>query len=682
VHGSSGALRTTRAAAISRLGLFALAHPDVGAVMDEAIRIIRETLRTDLSAVLERAPSGDFFHRRAASGTVVGGPATISGVTSILASYSLRLGESVVSRDVRKDSRFEIPPLLQAEGAVSGICVVVPVPGSAYGVLGTFQREPRAFTDDDVDFMEVVASVVGSAVARRRVEERLSESEERFDLMAKALVDGAMFALDADGTVAGWNAPAEHLYGMHAAEIVGRHFSCLFTEEHVRRGMPEALVRAAEEAGATPETAGRLVRRDGSTFPATLWLCALRGERGPRGFVVFTRDETARVAAEAERERLRAEVDRERRLLQATFDQLPAGIVINDASGGILYANEAFRAIWRRPIEVPSPAPDVSAQFPARYEGGRSLRPDEYAGIRALRGESVQQVIECDRGDGTWCATLDRGAPVRDAAGRVVAGVAVVLDIQTQREAERERERLLDETRSAVAARDRVLAVVSHDLRNPLNAIGLAAHPIARIPECDLPRARANAQRILNAARRMGAILSDLVDVSRIESGRLVLDAGDHDGVALVQEAVDMFAEIAASQQIALGTAVEPLGAPVRCDRDRVLQVLSNLIGNALKFVTPPGDVEVGCARQGARGVFFVRDHGPGIRAEDLPRVFDRYWQGDGAPMQKKQGLGLGLTICRELVDAQGGHIWAESELGRGAKFSFELPLATAEAAT
>jgi signal transduction histidine kinase len=168
------------------------------------------------------------------------------------------------------------------------------------------------------------------------------------------------------------------------------------------------------------------------------------------------------------------------------------------------------------------------------------------------------------------------------------------------------------------------------------------------------------------------------VDVSRIESGRLVLDVGDHDGVALVLEAADMFAEVAASRQIALHTAAEPLGAPVRCDRDRTLQVLSNLIANALKFVAPPGDVEVGCARRGDVGVFFVRDDGPGIRAEDLPRVFDRYWQGEGQATQKKQGLGLGLAICKEIVDAHGGRIWVESQLGRGSTFSFELPVASA----
>jgi PAS domain S-box-containing protein len=682
-HASGGQLRTTRAAALSRLALFALEHPDVGAVMAEALQVVRDTLETDFAAVLERAPSGDFFYRRALSGSVLGGgPATVSSrFPGALAVYAIQSGGRVASRDVRSDPRFVIPEGLRAEGVVSGMCVLVHVPGGGddvYGALSTFRREARDFTDDDVDFAEAVASVIGNAVVRRRVEERLRESEERFDLMAKVMVDGAMFPLDPDGSVAGWNAPAERQYGLRADEIVGRHFSCLFTEDEVQRGMPEALMRAAESAGATAEERGWLVRRDASTFPAAIWLFALRGERGTKGFAVATRDETARYAAEAERVRLQAEIDRERRMLQAAIDQLPAGVIINDAaSGGVLYVNDAFKSITRRPDEMmPTSREEAVARFPARHEDdGRPLAYEEYAGRRALRGESVRQIIEVQRGDGTWFAMLETGAPIRDAAGRVVAGVAVVLDIQAQREAERERERLLDDTQRAVTARDRVLAVVSHDLRSPLTAITLSAHQIARMPECDLERARVIAGRIHNSAKRMEAIISDLVDVSRIESGRLVLDVGDHDGVALVLEGAEMFAEVAASRQIALRTAGEPLGAPVRCDRDRVMQVLSNLIGNALKFVKPPGDVEVGCSRRGDLGVFFVRDGGPGIRAEDLPRVFERYWQGDVPAAEKKRGLGLGLAICREIVNAHGGRIWVESQLGRGSTFSFELPL-------
>jgi signal transduction histidine kinase len=381
---------------------------------------------------------------------------------------------------------------------------------------------------------------------------------------------------------------------------------------------------------------------------------------------------------EARCARLQAEIDRQRLFVQTVIDQLPAGVVICDAaSGDMLYGNAAFKALWRRPFPQPIDHAEILARFPARYLDGRPLGSDDFAGPRSVRGESVRQVFECDRGDGTWCTILDTGAPVRDADGRIVAGVAVVFDITAQKQAERERERLLEETQRAVHVRDGVLAVVSHDLRNPLGAISLSAQKLVRMAEGALSAARPCAERICGASRRMERIIADLLDVARIESGQLVIDPGDHEASSIVVEAAEMFEEVAASRQIALKTAAEPLGAPVRCDRGRILQVLSNLVGNALKFTSPSGEIETGCARDGASAVFFVRDRGPGIRPDDLPHVFDRYWQGEGAGMQKK-GLGLGLAICKEIVEAHGGRISVESDLGRGATFSFSLPLSLA----
>jgi signal transduction histidine kinase len=187
--------------------------------------------------------------------------------------------------------------------------------------------------------------------------------------------------------------------------------------------------------------------------------------------------------------------------------------------------------------------------------------------------------------------------------------------------------------------------------------------------------ARRPAERIRAAAQRMDVIIADLMDAARIESGRLVVECSDHDASALLQEAVDMFTELASSRQITLSAANGALGATVRCDRSRILQVLSNLIGNALKFTEPSREIEIGCARDGVTVVFFVRDAGPGIRPDDLSHVFDAYWQGEGPSMQKK-GLGLGLTICSEIIEAHGGRIWVDSILGHGSTFSFSLPIA------
>ncbi len=169
--------------------------------------------------------------------------------------------------------------------------------------------------------------------------------------------------------------------------------------------------------------------------------------------------------------------------------------------------------------------------------------------------------------------------------------------------------------------------------------------------------------------------MSDLLDAARIESGRLTVDATDEDAAAVVGDALDLFTGLAAQRGVELRASLGGLtGVRVRCDRGRVVQVLSNLIGNALKFVPPQRAVEVSGRRSEHEVVVSVRDEGPGLLPESLPRVFDAYWQAE--PRDAKRGIGLGLAIVKGIVEAHGGRVWASSPPGQGATFSFSLPLA------
>ncbi len=258
-----------------------------------------------------------------------------------------------------------------------------------------------------------------------------------------------------------------------------------------------------------------------------------------------------------------------------------------------------------------------------------------------------------------------------------MAAVTVLLDITAQRQAERERERLLEETRRAVRARDEVLAVVSHDLRNHLGVVLLAAAQLdSGAGDVGAEKVHALARQIYRASSGMGQIMGDLLDIARIETGRLEVEPTEQDAAEVVGDAIDLFAPLAAERGVDLRTTLDDLvGTRVSCDRGRVAQVLSNLLGNALKFVPPRGAVEVG-GRRGERDVVvFVRDEGPGIRPDDLPHVFDRYWQAERK--DGKLGLGLGLAIVKGIVDAHDGRVWAESPPGQGATFAFSLPLST-----
>ena len=228
------------------------------------------------------------------------------------------------------------------------------------------------------------------------------------------------------------------------------------------------------------------------------------------------------------------------------------------------------------------------------------------------------------------------------------------------------------EAEAANQAKQDLMAVVSHDLRNPLNAIVLSLALLRRSLETTQATP---ADRMLGsierATTRMKRLIEDLLDVARIESGNVELARGSADCSELLGEVADILAPLAADKSITL-RVLEPQGAlTAHCDRERVLQVLSNLAGNAIKFTEDGGTVTLGAHQQAGEVVFRVADTGPGIAPENLSRVFDRFWQ---AKETRLQGTGLGLAISKGIVSAHGGRIWVESEIGKGANFMFSLP--------
>ncbi|ADO68673.1 PAS domain-containing sensor histidine kinase [Stigmatella aurantiaca] len=232
--------------------------------------------------------------------------------------------------------------------------------------------------------------------------------------------------------------------------------------------------------------------------------------------------------------------------------------------------------------------------------------------------------------------------------------------------------RLFGESRRATRAREDLLAVVSHDLKNPLGVVQLGAALLLR-ERPNVPRdehVHKHATRIRDASDRALRLISDLLDWGRLEEGRLPLETREVDASALVLEAVDSIRPLAEAH--GLQVVVElPEGLPrVVCDRGRVLQVLGNLLGNAVKFTDPGGRVTVGARTQGDEARLYVRDTGKGIPPEQLSYVFDRYWQ---AKDSVSRGTGLGLAIAKGLVEAHGGRIEAQSTLGEGSTFSFTL---------
>ena len=230
--------------------------------------------------------------------------------------------------------------------------------------------------------------------------------------------------------------------------------------------------------------------------------------------------------------------------------------------------------------------------------------------------------------------------------------------------------------RASLSARDQVLSVVAHDLKNPINVIAITATGI--LGRAEDPTARRPMERILRGVRRAERLLRDLLEISAIESGRLAIDRRRIEPADLVLAALESQHSIAEGASVIVSSDVAPELPPIDADEERLMEVFENLIGNAVKFTGANGSVTVGAGRREDNLLFWVKDTGPGVTPEELPRVFDRFWH---AKKANRRGTGLGLSICKGIVEAHGGRIWLETTLGRGTTVFFTIPIPAASKA-
>ncbi len=296
----------------------------------------------------------------------------------------------------------------------------------------------------------------------------------------------------------------------------------------------------------------------------------------------------------------------------------------------------------------------------------------QFQALRRLQARSYMIVPLVARGHTLGAVVL--GSTVRGQFKR--ADLATAEDLTTRAALAIDNARAYEQSLQATRLREEVLGIVSHDLRSPLSTVTLSANQLLRkLPQTpEHASERKQAERILSSTQRATRLIGDLLDVARMEAGRLPVSTRPLPVTRVVEEVLEIHRPLADERRLALSAAVEGEPGDVLADPDRLQQVFSNLLGNALRLTPPGGSISIQARRKDGEIEFSVKDTGPGIPEEQLPHIFNRFWQARHA---KRGNAGLGLTIVRGIVEAHGGQIHAESQVGQGTTFRFTLPRAT-----
>jgi PAS domain S-box-containing protein len=383
-------------------------------------------------------------------------------------------------------------------------------------------------------------------------------------------------------------------------------------------------------------------------------------------------DLTERKRAEEERRRLLA-VSSSERLLRAVLSVLPVGVQVIDASGNIQLQNEASHQIFGELNRLPLDRWEELGLI--NHATGQNLPHHRYPMVRAFsEGETIlREEVELQTGGGRRVLQLS-AVPLRDQAGAAVGAVGVSEDVTELKLAAASLRDAKESAESANRVKDNFLAVVSHELRTPLTAILLWSR-LLRQGTLDKPTTVQAVESIEQSVQSQLKLVDDLLDVSRIVAGKLRLVLKPTPLRDVVEAALASVRPDAKLKGVEL---IEDLGRTdcvARIDPDRMRQVIANLLANALKFTSEGGQVQISVRSVERNFRVEVTDNGRGIPPEFLPHVFERFRQADSATTRVSGGLGLGLSIARQLVELHGGTIAAKSPgEGLGATFIVELP--------
>ena len=476
--------------------------------------------------------------------------------------------------------------------------------------------------------------------------------------------DDAIISKDLDGNITSWNRGAQLIFGYTADEIIGRSVKELLPlDRHTEEDEILGKLRRGEKVDHF-ETFRR--RKNGEVFPVSLTVSPIWDSHGVIvGASKIARDISAQVQAA-----------RAVGHLGAIVDSSDDAIVSKDLNGIVRSWNRGAERIFGYSPEEMIGQP-ITKLFPPD-------RLDEETRIleRLRRGDSVEHFeTKRVRKDGVIIDISVTISPICDHRGIVIGASKIARDITRQKAAQAELVRANEELRRADQLKSEFLATLSHELRTPLNAILGWTHVLKLSGVSDPAEWQQGLEVIERNARAQAQMIQDLLDVSRIVSGKVTLDIQELHLEQVVEAAVVSLQPSAQAKNVRLTSAFSSVDGVVRGDRERLQQVIWNLLSNALKFTPKGGRVHVTIERRNSHVEVAVSDNGQGISREFLPHVFERFRQADGSTTRRHGGLGLGLSIVKQLVELHGGDVRAYSEgEGKGATFIITLPVTASRA--
>lgn len=496
----------------------------------------------------------------------------------------------------------------------------------------------------------------------------LRQSAEMWEILTNQVKDYSVISLDPDGRIASWNKGAQRMNGYEASEIIGQPLDLFFSEQDRLAGKPTAILAEAAQSGSTHDI-GLHFRKDGSSFIADSTVTSIQNAAGqPVGFLKVIHDVT-----EAQQKQI--ELHESRELFRSLSASAPVGIYRTDTAGKCIFVNDR----WCN-LSGLSVAESMGAGW------SLALHPDDIPRIFAAWDDLVtgralfNETFRFRHRDGKEVWVVGTAIEIAAPDGTVAGYVSTVTDISTLKAIELDLTQARDVAEKANAAKSDFLANMSHEIRTPMNAvIGLTQLLL------DTPlnvRQRDYLEKLGDSSHALLRILNDILDYSKIEAGKLDIESVEFNIEMVLDKVAGLFAGAAEVKGVDFVFNVAPDIPPVVVgDPLRLAQVINNLVGNALKFTAQGQIVLSMTAAPGAEDdlllKFAVSDTGIGMTAEQQSHLFAAFTQADTSTTRKYGGTGLGLTICKRLVNMMGGEISIASEFGKGSTVSFSVRVKT-----